>query len=114
MNVMRARFGKQPFLVDCNGYQAFGKIEQVWNMEPLADKWKAFGFETHDVNLTSDPTALLRTLKSERSIPKKPRVILCRTKKGMGIPYLENDPTWHNKSRLTLQDVENLRKGLMG
>jgi len=80
-------------IVDRNGMQAMGNCEDIINMEPLADKWKAFGWHVCDV-LDGNNHDLLRKAFEEES-EGKPKVIICRTIKGKGISYMEGQLLWH-------------------
>lgn len=83
-------------IVDRNGYQLDGAVDDVIGIESLVDKWSAFGWETHEVdghNL-SDLTALLRRVKADTS-RRKPCCIVARTVKGKGVSYMETEPGWH-------------------
>ena len=76
-------------MVDVNNQQADGNSSKVLGFEPLADKWQAFGWHVQrvDGNNLSDVIAafdLARNLKEDR-----PRVILCDTLMGKGVPFLE-------------------------
>jgi len=84
-------------IVDCNAIQSFGRVEDVLKLEPLTDKWRAFGWavreiDGHDVDQIND--ALL-TLPHERD---KPTAIIARTVKGKGVAFMEDDLAWHYRS----------------
>ena len=83
-------------IVDRNGYQLDGKVDDVMNVEPLDEKWRAFGWEVHvvdghDVEAT---TELLRRVKADRT-RTVPCCIIARTVKGKGVGYMETEPGWH-------------------
>lgn len=83
-------------IIDRNGYQLDGKVDDVMAIEPLAQKWRDFGWETHEVdghNL-ADLTRLLREVKADDS-RGKPCCIVARTLKGKGVSYMETEPGWH-------------------
>ena len=83
-------------IVDRNGYQLDGAVDDVIAIEPLAEKWRAFGWEAHEVdghNL-NDLTKLLRELKADDS-RQKPVCVVARTLKGKGVSYMETEPGWH-------------------
>jgi len=85
-------------IVDANGFQAMGRIEDILGLEPLADKFKSFGFDAfecdgHDLARLNQGFELLK--KSTR-----PQVIIARTIKGRGVSFMENDNVWHY-TRLT-------------
>jgi transketolase len=76
-------------MVDINNQQADGPSTQVLGFEPLADKWAAFGWHVQRVDGNHLP-AVLRAFDTARSLPDaKPRVILCDTLMGKGVPFLE-------------------------
>lgn len=76
-------------IVDINNQQADGPSTQVMGFEPLADKWAAFGWHVQRVDGNHLP-AVLRAFDTARQLPDaKPRVILCDTLMGKGVPFLE-------------------------
>ncbi len=76
-------------LVDINNQQADGPSGKVMGFEPLADKWAAFGWFVQRVN-GNDLPAVVAAFDAARSLPDpKPRVILCDTLMGKGVPFLE-------------------------
>jgi transketolase len=76
-------------LVDINNQQADGPSTQVMGFEPLADKWAAFGWHVQRIDGNHMP-AVLRAFDTARQLPDaKPRVILCDTLMGKGVPFLE-------------------------
>jgi transketolase len=83
-------------IVDRNGYQLDGKVDDVLAIEPLDEKWRAFGWEVHTVDGhdLAALTTLLRRVKADR-MREKPCCIIARTVKGKGIDYMETEPGWH-------------------
>ena len=76
-------------MVDINNQQADGASSKVMGFEPLADKWAAFGWHVQRVDGNHLP-AVLRAFDTARSLTDaKPRVILCDTLMGKGVPFLE-------------------------
>jgi transketolase len=73
-------------VVDCNGIQADGPL--VVNIEPVADKWRAFGWDTVEIN-GNDMQALVDSLHWARGRKGKPKAIVMRTKPGKGVARLE-------------------------
>ncbi len=73
-------------LIDCNGIQADGPV--VLDMEPVADKWRAFGFETREID-GNDLGAIVAALAELRAPTGRPKAIVLRTKPGRGVPTLE-------------------------
>jgi transketolase len=83
-------------IVDRNGYQLDGKVDDVMNIEPLDEKWRAFGWEVHvvDGHDVAATTELLRRVRAddERQVPC---CIIAKTVKGKGVSYMETEPGWH-------------------
>jgi len=82
-------------LVDRNGKSSYGSMQGRNDVEPLADKWAAFGWEVIVCNGHSF-VELSRALAQAEAVQGKPRVILCDTIKGKGIPFAEENPTRSN------------------
>ena len=76
-------------IVDINNQQADGASGKVMGFEPLTDKWAAFGWHVQRIDGNHLP-AVLRAFDTARTLPgDKPRVILCDTLMGKGVPFLE-------------------------
>ena len=76
-------------LVDINRQQADGPSHDILGFEPLADKWLAFGWHVERVD-GNDLAAVISAFDRARELPdEKPRVILCDTLMGKGVPFLE-------------------------
>ena len=82
-------------LVDFNGWQATGRSRDVMQMEPLAEKWRAFGWDAADVD-GHDLAALLHALRRPRD--GRPRALVAHTLKGKGASFIEDDNNWHYRS----------------
>ena len=80
-------------IVDCNGVQINGWTNEIMNVEPIADKWRAFGWRVVEVNghNMKDVLTALHTAKTMRH----PTAILMRTVKGKGVSFMEDDSKWH-------------------
>ncbi|MBL8583672.1 MAG: transketolase [Rhizobiaceae bacterium] len=91
------RLGHLTAIVDRNRYQLDGTVEDVINIEPLADKWKTFGWDVHEVD-GHDVEALallLRRLKPGGKTREKPVCVIAHTLKGKGVDFMEREPGWH-------------------
>ena len=76
-------------IVDINNQQADGPSTKVLGFEPLADKWASFGWHVQRVD-GNDLPAVLNAFDAARQLTEaKPRVILCDTLMGKGVPFLE-------------------------
>jgi transketolase len=81
-------------IVDANGLQGLGRVEDVVDLDPLADKLEAFGWATYDVDGHDHP-ALSRAL---RRVGERPLAIVARTVKGYGVDFMEDELMWHYRS----------------
>lgn len=81
-------------LVDRNGLQIDGETCSVMNLEPLADKWKAFGWNTLAIN-GHDYAEIQTALAQARRETESPTVIIAKTVKGKGVSFTENQVCWH-------------------
>lgn len=90
------RLRKLVCIVDRNGYQLDGAVDDVIGIEPLDEKWRAFGWDVHvvDGHDLSDLTAALRWAKTD-TVRSRPLCIIAKTLKGKGVSYMETDPGWH-------------------
>jgi transketolase len=84
-------------IVDYNKIQSFGSVKEVLDLEPLADKWKAFGWAVREINGHS-LDQIEDAWKSARTIAGHPSVIIAHTIKGKGVGYMENNLAWHYRS----------------
>lgn len=95
-------------IVDANGHQAMGRIQDVMGMEPFADKFRAFGFTTVDCDgHSTDALKKAFAIKTEG----RPRAVVARTVKGKGVTFMEDNNEWHYR-RLTPELLEAARREL--
>lgn len=97
-------------VIDYNKIQALGRTNEVLNLEPLADKWKSFGWGVKEVDGHSDKE-LKKALSSCPIKKGSPSVVIAHTIKGKGVSFMEDKLLWHYKSP-TLQDYEAAIKEL--
>ena len=98
-------------LIDYNKQQSYGTTYEVLNVEPFADKWRAFGFATQEVD--GHDVSQLRTALARVPFEQgKPSALICHTIKGKGVSYVENNLRWHHKNSITPEEVESLLKEL--
>jgi transketolase len=91
------RLGNLLAIVDCNRLSVDGWLEEVMPMEPMADKWRAFGWTVERVD-GHDIPALEAALRPARRAERQPRVLLADTVKGKGVSFMENVRSWHADS----------------
>lgn len=111
MSAGKHRLSSLTVLIDYNRMQSYGRIEEVQDLEPFADKWQSFGFcvkevDGHDVHALRDALNLVPFHED------RPGVLICHTVKGKGIPSIENNASWHHKSRLTEEELAGLVREL--
>jgi transketolase len=82
--------------IDYNKIQSFGRTNDVINLEPLIDKWKAFNWHTQEIN-GHDHTDIIEAIERAKN-NDRPSVIVAHTIKGKGISFMEDKLIWHYKS----------------
>lgn len=81
-------------IVDLNGIQGIGYTNDVLKLEPMTEKWRAFGFAVVVAENGNDFASLVQAHDQLRN-SKGPRCIIARTIKGHGISYMQNQIEWH-------------------
>ena len=81
-------------IVDYNRIQLDGFVKDIMEVEPLADKWRAFGWHTLEVDGHSIP-ALQKAFVEAAQTKGKPTCIVAHTVKGKGVSFMENNPKFH-------------------
>ncbi|HUJ18935.1 MAG TPA: transketolase [Nitrospirota bacterium] len=81
-------------LVDNNGLQIDGPVEKVMGVEPIADKWRAFGWEVIDID-GHDMAKIVGALDTAETVKGRPTMIVCRTVKGKGSRVFEGKVEFH-------------------
>ncbi|MDR2676225.1 MAG: transketolase [Opitutaceae bacterium] len=82
-------------IIDHNTLQITGRTRDVMNNEPLPDKWAAFGWTVR--RAPGHDLAALTAALSLPPAPGKPAVLIADTIKGKGVPFMEDDPSWHHR-----------------
>ena len=96
-------------IVDCNKMQLSGWTRDIMNLEPLGQKWQAFGW--HDIDIDGhDFSQILAALQEARKIRTKPIVIIARTIKGKGVSFMENNVKFHGKAPTAEEAKRALRE----
>ena len=94
-------------IVDYNKVQENGPTNEIKNLEPLAEKWKSFGWHAVEV-IGHNFNALIKALDDFDGIKEKPYVIIAHTIKGKGVSFMEDNAKWHGKA----PNVEQLKEAL--
>jgi transketolase len=91
-------------IVDYNKIQSFGRVEEVLALEPLADKFRAFGWAVAEID-GHDMQQIVGALTNLPSAHGKPTAIIAHTVKGKGVRFMEDKLEWHYKSPNTEQMI---------
>jgi transketolase len=81
-------------IVDANQLQQNGPVKNIQDVEPLADKWKAFGWEIFEID-GHDIAKVMDAYEAAEKIKGKPQAIIARTIKGKGVSFMELNHAWH-------------------
>ncbi|MBU2044113.1 MAG: transketolase [Candidatus Omnitrophica bacterium] len=94
-------------IIDNNKICMLDYCSKILDLTPLADKFKAFGWMTQEVDGHNPAVMQEVLLKAKKDRNSKPKLIIAQTKKGKGVPKLENDSLCHVRS-LSAQEVDAL------
>jgi transketolase len=111
MAAAKHRLDQLVVLVDYNKLQSYGPTCEVLDLEPLADKWHSFGFDLDEAD-GHDPADLQRALDGLDLDNGRPSAVICHTVKGKGLPFAEQCPAWHHKSKLAESDIAAMQAAL--
>ena len=81
-------------IVDYNGIQLDGFVKDIMALEPMADKWRSFGWHAIEIDGHNFP-AIQQALKEAEATKGKPTCIVAHTVKGKGVSFMENNPKYH-------------------
>lgn len=95
-------------IYDYNHLQIDGRVEDVMDVGPVADKWRAFGWNVIEID-GHDMAAITKAYDEAETVKGKPSVILANTVKGKGVSFMENVASWHG----TAPNDEQLKTALM-
>lgn len=111
MSASRQKLGSLTAVVDYNKLQSFGRTEDISGLEPLAEKWRSFGFSAREVD-GHDVDALEQVFQELPFESDRPSAVICHTVKGKGIPFAENNPLWHHKTKMSDEDYALMVKSI--
>ena len=94
-------------IVDYNKIQSLSFVEETLSLEPLADKWRAFGWDVVEVDGHNIP-ALMAILGEVPRVVGRPTAVIAHTIKGKGVSFMEGKVAWHYRS----PDAEELERAL--
>ncbi len=97
-------------MLDYNGFQIDGKVKEIMNLEPLAAKWQAFGWNTIEID-GHNMQEILLAYEKVKTVKGRPSIIIARTIKGKGVSFMENVAGFHGKAP-TKEEAEQALKEL--
>ena len=106
-------------IVDNNGLQIDGKIEDVCSPYPIDKKFEAFNFHTININ-GNDLDEIAAAMKEARETKGQPTAIIMKTVKGKGVSFMENNAGWHGKApsdeeyKTAMADLDKIGEELGG
>ena len=81
-------------VLDHNGYQIDGPVREIMSPEPVADKWRAFGWHVIEIDGHS-MDQILGALAEARATRGRPTMVVAETVKGRGVSFMEGQVDWH-------------------
>lgn len=102
------KLGNLTVFVDYNRWQATGRSDEIMMLEPLAQKFSAFGWECIEID-GHDFGQILRAIELSKKRSDKPFAIIARTTKGKGVSFMEDDNNWHYR----IPDFDELKDALI-
>lgn len=96
-------------ILDRNHLQNDDCVDTEMPVEPLADKWRAFGWEVVEID-GHDMEQIVRTLEWAREFRGRPAMIIAHTIKGKGVSFMENQVVWHGKAPCREEAEQALRE----
>lgn len=91
-------------IIDYNKLQSDDSNANIMGLEPLGDKFRAFGWNVQEID-GHDLDSIVCALEQAFEIAAKPSVIIAHTIKGKGVAFMENVPQWHGSVKLTRQQA---------
>lgn len=99
-------------LIDNNGLQIDGPVAKVMAVEPITDKFRAFGWEVMDIN-GHDMAEIVNALDRAEAVKGRPTAVVCRTIKGKGVSIFEGKVEYHGTAPSN-EEIEIAMKELSG
>ena len=103
--------GRLTAILDYNKFQETGPISREMALEPLAEKWRSFGWYVSEVD-GHDLGALIESLQALKSIQDRPAILIAHTIKGKGVSFVEADFTFHGRA-LTPEQAAKAREEIL-
>ena len=108
MAAAKFRLSNLTTILDYNNVQLDGPVHEIMPLEPLADKWSAYGWRVEEVN-GHDIRQVADALGLAAQIHDRPTIIIAHTTKGRGVSFMENQSFWHGN----VPNAEQLKQALV-
>jgi transketolase len=95
--------------IDRNKLQLDGPTEKIMSLEPLADKWKAFGWHVIEIN-GHNMKEIIQATNEAKGVKGRPTIIICHTIKGKGVSYMEGSLHFHGKAPSDEEYVQAMKE----
>lgn len=109
MAATKFRVGNLTAILDYNGIQQTGATADVMPTEPIADKWRSFGWHVQEIH-GHNVLEILTALDRADEVHARPSIIIARTTKGKGVSFMEYDNRWHGMPPNETQYQQALRE----
>jgi transketolase len=96
-------------ILDRNGFQIDGKTKDVMSIEPVAEKWRAFGWHTIEID-GHNMKEILSAYEEAKTVKGKPSVIIAHTIKGKGVSFMENVVDFHGRAPTPEETAQALKE----
>jgi transketolase len=96
ISAVRLKADRLCAIVDNNGFQGDGRIEEVSGMRDIGARFASFGWHVRDID-GHDMGQILDALAEAATVKGRPSMIVAKTVKGKGVPFMENENAWHKK-----------------
>ncbi|MDO8614394.1 MAG: transketolase [Dehalococcoidia bacterium] len=87
-----------------------GHTANIMALDPLDEKWRAFGWKVWGLADGHDPDAITGALEEARAHKGQPAIVICETVKGKGVSFMENNPDFHGKAASPEEEQQALRE----
>ena len=98
------KLGSLCAFVDFNKWQATGRSREVLALDPLAEKFKSFGWDVHEID-GHDHQHIMDAVSGVSSAKGRPTMVIAHTVKGKGVSFMEDDNNWHYRIP-TIEEVQ--------
>ena len=109
LSINKHRLNNLITLLDYNKMQSYGFNKDILKLEPLRKKFESFGFKVLEIDGHSRKDIYL-SLKKAMNYKLKPTILICHTIKGKRVKFMENNPSWHYKSKINNEELKKLQE----